>query len=517
MANKLDPMDIKQILVLLKDGFSNRGIGAILGISRNTVNTYVKQFNSSGYSIGELLNFDERRLNELFTSKTTIDVSRHDDLMLYLEHINAARSHPGFTFQYHYNDYAANVINPYSYTQFMEHFHRKYMRVKGSMKLEHIAGHEMFVDFAGKKLEIVDKDTGEVKPVEVFVSILPCSHYTYVEACSSQNRNDFISCCKNALHFYGGAPKAIVSDNLKSAVTRASKHEPVINRIFKDFANHYGCVINPTRVYAPQDKALVENAVHLTYQRIYYPLREMTFFSIEDLNREIRRLLTEYNKLLFKRKEASRLELFQTIERGYLKPLPVEQYRIKDYRRAKVQKMGYVYFSPDKSYYSVPYRYIGKHTQIHYTQKYIEVYHNHQRIAIHQRNYTRGSYNTNSDHLSSTHQSYLDWNPDYFKNKAAAHGEHVVSCVEHILASVDYPEIGYKRAVDLLQLHKAYGSGRLNKACEMALKADIPSYMRIKNILKNNMDKASLFYNESNNMPSHIPHHQNIRGASSYS
>ena len=382
MANKLDPMDIKQILVLLKDGFSNRGIGAILGISRNTVNTYVKQFNSSGYSIGELLNFDESRLNELFTSKTTIDVSRHDDLMLYLEHINAARSHPGFTFQYHYNDYAANVINPYSYTQFMEHFHRKYMRVKGSMKLEHIAGHEMFVDFAGKKL-------------------------------------------------------------------------------------------------------------HLTYQRIYYPLREMTFFSIEDLNREIRRLLTEYNKLLFKRKEASRLELFQTIERGYLKPLPVEQYRIKDYRRAKVQKMGYVYFSPDKSYYSVPYRYIGKHTQIHYTQKYIEVYHNHQRIAIHQRNYTRGSYNTNSDHLSSTHQSYLDWNPDYFKNKAAAHGEHVVSCVEHILASVDYPEIGYKRAVGLLQLHKAYGSGRLNK--------------------------ASLFYNESNNMPSHIPHHQNIRGASSYS
>ncbi len=517
MANKLDPMDIKQILVLLKDGFSNRGIGAILGISRNTVNNYVKQFNSSGYSIGELLNFDESRLNELFTSKTTIDVSRHDDLMLYLEHINAARSHPGFTFQYHYNDYAANVINPYSYTQFMEHFHRKYMRVKGSMKLEHIAGHEMFVDFAGKKLEIVDKDTGEIKPVEVFVSILPCSQYTYVEACSSQNRNDFISCCKNALHFYGGAPKAIVSDNLKSAVTRASKHEPVINRIFKDFANHYGCVINPTRVYAPQDKALVENAVHLTYQRIYYPLREMTFFSIEDLNREIRRLLTEYNKLLFKRKEASRLELFQTIERGYLKPLPVEQYRIKDYRRTKVQKMGYVYFSPDKSYYSVPYRYIGKHTQIHYTQKHIEVYHNHQRIAIHQRNYTRGSYNTNSDHLSSTHRSYLDWNPDYFKNKAAAHGEHVVSCVEHILASVDYPEIGYKRAVGLLQLHKAYGSGRLNKACEMALKAEIPSYMRIKNILKNNMDKASLFYNESNNMPSHIPHHQNTRGASSYS
>jgi hypothetical protein len=360
-------------------------------------------------------------------------------------------------------EYVNNVSNPYSYTQFLEHFHRKNSKVKGSMKLEHIAGHEMFVDFAGKRLEIVDKDTGEIKQIEVFVSILPCSQYTYVEACATQNRNDFISCCKNALHFYGGVPKAIVSDNLKSAVTRASKHEAVINRCFKDFASYYGCVINPTRVYAPQDKALVENAVHLTYQRIYYPLREMTFFSIEELNREIRRLLTEYNKLLFKRKEASRLELFQTLERGYLKPLPGEQYEIKEYRRAKVQKMGYVYFSPDKSYYSVPYRYIGKQTQIHYTQKHIEVYYNHQRIAIH------------------------------------------------------HPEIGYKRVTGLLQLHKAYGSGRLDRTCKMALNAGIPSYTRIKNILKNNMDKASIIYDESDNAQSHIPLHHNIRGASSYS
>lgn len=60
-------------------------------------------------------------------------------------------------------------------------------------------------------------------------------------------------------------------------MARSSKYEPDINRSFKDFANHYNCVVNPTRSYAPQDKALVENAVHLVYQRIYYPLREMTF------------------------------------------------------------------------------------------------------------------------------------------------------------------------------------------------------------------------------------------------
>ena len=194
-----------------------------------------------------------------------------------------SRDHPGFTFLYHNVEYRQQVSQPYGYTQFMEHYNRKYAKIRGSMKLEHQAGNEMFIDFAGKKLSYVNKATGEQIPVEVFVSILPCSQYTYVEACESQKREDLISCTANALSFYGGAPKAIVSDNLKSAVTRASKYEASINRSFKDFARHYNCVVNPTRSYSPQDKALVENAVNLTYQRIYYPLREMTFFSLHDL------------------------------------------------------------------------------------------------------------------------------------------------------------------------------------------------------------------------------------------
>src|SRR5699024_2711104 len=247
----------------------------------------------------------------------------------------------------------------YSYTQFMKHYRDKYAKLKGSMKLDHQAGAEMFIVFAGSRLHIVNRQTGEQIPVEVVVSILPNSQYTYVKATGSQKKEDLITCFENVLRFYRRVPNSIVSDNLNSAVTRASKYEPIINRSFKDFARHYNCVVSPTRSYSPQDKALVENAVYLVYQRIYYPIREMTFFSLEELNQEIRRLLTSYNKLLFQRKEASRSELFQSVERQYLNPLPQEKYELKDYKRAKVQKMGYVYFSPEKSYYSVPYRYIG--------------------------------------------------------------------------------------------------------------------------------------------------------------
>jgi len=516
MANKLDPMDLKQIITLHLDGLSNRKIGEMLGISRNTVNIYMQMFAASDRSLDELKELEDQRLQELFPTRSTIDNKRYERLILYFEKVNKARDHPGFTFLYHYQEYQHQEPNAYSYTQFMEHYRRRYAEQKGSMKLEHEAGKEVFIDFAGKRLFITDKETGEQVPVEVFVALLPCSQYAYVEACASQKREDLIQCMAHSLAYFGGVPKAIVSDNLKSAVTRASKYEPDINRSLKDFAQHYSCVINPTRTYSPQDKALVENAVHLAYQRIYHPLREMTFFSLAELNQEIRKLLERYNDLLFQRKEASRRELFQSVERTYLKPLPSTPYALKDYRRAKVQKMGYVYFSPDKNYYSVPYRYIGKSTQIHYTQSMVEVYYNHERIALHPRSPARGNYITNKEHLSSTHQAYTSWSPEYFITLARKHGEHVASLVKGIFSNGDYPEINYKRAMGIIQLQKSYGAVRLDKACKRAVEAEIYSYQRLKNILKNKQDQVEP-EPEQHNTQSHIPRHANTRGASHYS
>lgn len=111
---------------------------------------------------------------------------------------------------------------------------------------------------AGDRLEIVDETTAQAQKVEVFVAILPCSHYTYCEAVWSQKKEDLIKACENAIRFYGGAPCAIVPDNLKSAVTRSDRNEPVINPDFEAFAEHYGCAVVPARVRRPRDKALVE-------------------------------------------------------------------------------------------------------------------------------------------------------------------------------------------------------------------------------------------------------------------
>jgi len=509
-------MDLKQIIRLHLEGLSNRDIGKQLSISRNTVNAYMQLFHSCERPLEELLELEIAVLADLFPASSTIQNPRYNDLISYFEKVNRARNHPGFTFLYHHQEYLCTYPNGYSYTQFMEHYNRQYQHVKGSLKLEHEAGKEVYVDFAGKKLHITDKETGELLPVEVFIAILPNSQYTYVQACKSQKREDLLTCLAGALAFFGGVPKAIVSDNLKSAVNRASKYEPEINRSLKDFARHYGCAVNPTRAYSPQDKALVENAVHLTYQRIYHPLREMTFFSLADLNKEIGLLLERYNNLLFQRKEASRKELFQSVERQYLKALPQTPFELKDYRRAKVQKIGYVYFSPDKSYYSVPYRFIGKYTLIHFTQSTIEVYHNNERIALHQRNPAKGAYTTNQEHLSSTHRAYVQWSLDYFRTLARKHGPCVEEFICALITQGDYPEVNYKRAMGVIQLQKNYGSERLNKACEKALIAGIFSYRRLKNLLTYNLDQVEIDLDALQEKQSHIPQHENIRGATHY-
>jgi transposase len=154
----------------------------------------------------------------------------------------------------------------------------------------------MFVDYAGKKLHIVNKETGEVKDAEVFVGILGASQRTYEEASIDQSLDSFISSVENTFWYFKGVPRAVVPDNLKSAVTKSSKYEPTLNERFADFSSRYNTSVLPTRSYKPKDKALVEGAVKIVYHRIYAALRHRVFFSIKELNEAISSKLFLYQK-----------------------------------------------------------------------------------------------------------------------------------------------------------------------------------------------------------------------------
>ncbi len=513
-AKRIEIMDIRQLIQLKSGGHSNRKIAALTGIHRNSVNGYVQQLQACDKPLEALLLLSDAELLGLFASSGTIQKQRYEALSKHFEYFRSELKKPGCTKQVLWREYLEQTPDGYSYTQFCEHLNRWLKQLKGSGKLVHKAGDKLYVDYTGKKLHYVDKSTGEQIEVEVFVGILPCSGYTFVQASRSQQLPDFMGSMNDCLHFFGGVPQAIVPDNLKSAVTKGSKYEPILNKSFKDFALHYGTVINPTRTYSPQDKALVEGAVKLVYQRIFYPISKMTFFSLAELNEEISSRLVAYNDYLLSQLKLSRKQQFLTLEQAFLKALPKDNYQLKTYRKATVQKMGYVFVSEDKNYYSVPYRFIGKKVEVSYDYQSVYVSYKNERIASHSRSYKGGTYTTISEHLSSTHQFYQSWSPEYFARLARPHGKAVEAYVKALIQSKAYPEVAYKQCLGILSLSKKFDKSRLNNACNRGLGLSRYGYHIIHNILLNKMDLAD--QDQSAQEEPIIQAHANIRGAVYY-
>lgn len=251
----------------------------------------------------------------------------------------------------------------------------------------------MFIDYAGDKLSIINQESGEVVPVEVFVAILPCSQLTYVEAVMSQRKEDLIRGCEDALLFYGGTPLAIVPDNLKAAVKRSSRYEAELNDDFAAFAEHYGCTVIPARAYKPRDKALVEGAVKLIYRSIYPKLEGRDYYDLEALNAAIRVGLELHNNAKLTGRNYSRREQYEEIERECMRALNPIRFELKQRHVATVMKNGHI--RVENHYYSVPCKHIGKRVSVLYNTHTIEVYFHYERIALHTRSYKAYGYTTN--------------------------------------------------------------------------------------------------------------------------
>lgn len=505
-------MDLRQIIQHRKEGIKNREIHRLTRIHRNTVNEYVQLLDQLHHNYDELLALDDAALYELLTQKTEKANTRYEQLAEQFEYFHKELKKPGATLQTLWEAYKARYPDGYQYTQFVYHYRQWEQSQQTDYKLTHRAGDKMFVDYTGKKLSLVDRKSGEIQEVDVFVAILPASQYIFVEPSFSQQREDFINSTRRALEFYGGSPKAIVPDNLKAAVDKTGKHQPQINKSFQDFGLHYGCTIHPARSYRPQDKALVENAVRLVYQHIFYPLSRQRFFSLAEISKAMRPLLLKLNQRMFSQVNYSRRELFLSTEQPYLQPLPASPYEIKHFKRAKVQKMGHVFLGRDKHYYSVPCRYIGKQVDIRYSRSTVEIYYNNHRLCTHKRDSTPGKYTTDKSHLSSAHRQYSEWSLDFFREKAAKIGPYTVEYVSKLILQYAYPEQGYKQAQGIVQLLREYDKSQIENACKRGLQVEHCSYRTIATILESGTEQLEMTFDDH----LHIPSHDNIRGADNY-
>ena len=507
-------INIKHLLRLKLAGQSKRAISRNLGLDRKTITRYLNFFDSRQESYEELLKMSDSDLNALFPKRTNNRaVDKYEALSKLFPDYERELKRPGATYLILWEEYRQAHPNGYSYSQFKTHVQAWTKTQQTSMRMKHKFGDKVFVDYCGKSLYVRDRQTGCQTPVEVLVGILGGSQYIYVEAMATQQLDDFLNGMGNMLAYYGGTPQAIVPDNLKSAVTTASRYEPNINRNFAEFGLHYNTTILPTRAAKPKDKALVEAAVRMTYRHIYFPLRDVVFFSLEDLNKAIQVELTKLNKRNFSSRSFSRKDLFEREEKALLNPLPKERFERKIYREYKVNKESYVWLGLDKHYYSVPQQYKGKYVQVRATRSTIEVYYNYKRIAVHQRSSKAGGFTTNDKHLSPNIRFVKNWSVDQFIDQATKVGPQTLEYVQQVFKHKSHPEQAYKACMGLMKLAQRFGHQRIEKACHRALFYGAFTYQAVKVILEQGMDQWELGGPAPEEQPDIINEsHPNIRG-----
>ena len=517
MSNKtIEMFTIRQVLRLYASGRGAKYISKSTGVARNTVKKYLYRFVVLQKTLAQIEAMSDAQMSRLFLVKQNIETpnKRVSDLESQLPSFAAMLKKRGVTKGMVHERYILQFPDGYKSSAFLVRINQFMNVCNPSMKMTHKAGDKLFVDFTGEKLHLVDNITGEITDVEVFVAILGCSQLTFVMAVLSQRKEDFILGCERALHFYGGVPLAIVPDNLRSAVTKASKYEAQLNDSFAAFAEHYHTFGFPTRVYKPKDKALVEGAVKIIYTTIFSKMDQKIYHKLDAINSDILVHLKSHNETNLTGENYSRMQQFLELEKETLQPLNPYLFELMTVQLATVNKYGHVLHSADKRYYSVPYKLIGKRLRIKYTNLKIEVYDENEVVAVHDRFHGKGpKYITIQDHLATQHKYLAEWNPQKFMATASTISVEVAQYIAKILAREQYPEQSYKSCSGVLNFAKRVGNIRLSNACKRADSFGVYNYGIIDQILRSKADCIP-FDDEIPNPT--MPSHENIRGQDYY-
>lgn len=509
---------IRLLIQMLGRQKSQRFIAAELRLSRNTVKQYAGKLISSGLGIDALLGMDDAALASIVYAgyKTHSPDARRLDFEQRIDYFLAELPRRGVTRQLLWEEYKNECPDGYEYSQFSDLLSR-HAKVKDAvMHFSYQPAEVMMVDFAGDTLSYTDRESGEVIDCPVFVAVLPYSGYSFAVALKDAKQPSVIKALNECLDFFGGVPHSLKCDNMRQAVSKSCRYEPVFTETIEQWALHNNIALTAARVRKPRDKAPVESEVRFVYQRVYALLRKTVFFSLAELNTHIRQQLALYHQRPFQKKEHNRLFIFRNEEQALLQPLPPSPFVIHHRVTATVQKNYHIILGEDKHQYSVPAALIGKKVEVIYDADTVEIYLQQTRVAIHKRSYRRLGYTTLVEHMTEEHRRYTEqkgWDEQYFLAQAARIGTATHQYISRLLKSRQFVQQAYHACLGLLRLASTYSPQRLEKACLRALNGSTYSYKTIERILHANLDQI-----EQPSEPTlfDLPVHDNLRGPEAY-
>ena len=365
------------------------------------------------------------------------------------------------------------------YPGFWKQLRRRFPNLPATMHRIFAPGSRAEIDYSDG-IDLIDPLTGEIQTTQLFVGVLCHSRYVFAEFSLSQTSEDFLSSHVRMLEFFGGTPQVFSPDNLKSAVTRAHRYDPVINPAYTRLATHYDFAVVPARVRTPKDKAVVERTIQIFQRWFYFRVRHRTFTSLLELNQSLRENLEVFHERKHRVFGRTRREMYLE-EKKFLRALPDHRYEVATHWKANLHPDCHLVF--DHNYYSAPFEFRGKELDVWATAATVEIFHLGKRIAFHPRAKPRRKFVTDPKHYPPEHQAYYEATPNWIREQGKKMGPQTHKLLCEVLSG-PYPLKYLRRAQGILRLGKVHGAAQLELACERATSLHQTTYVFIERLLK---------------------------------
>jgi len=488
MANKIK---VRLILELHAGGMSNDMIASTRHMSRTSVSTVLRIAREKNISYESIKDMDDDALYKLFFPEKLAaeDIYELPDYSYVHEELKKV----GVTLKLLWEEYRDRCKEhgtiPVGKTKFCDDYSKYCSAGELTNHMVHKPGERCEVDWSGPTMKIVHPNTGEVITVYLFVSCLSYSRYAYVEPTLNMKMDTWMRCHIRMYEAFGGVPVRTVCDNLKTGVVKHPKEGDIIlTDAYEALGLHYVTAIMPAGVRKPKQKPSAEGTVGNIATAVIAKLRNRTFHDFPSLAIAVKESMEAYNNEPFEKRAGSRTEIHKD-EIQYLRPLPKYPYEVATIVHGRKVYPNF-HIQLNKNWYSVPYTYRGLSVDVKYTEKIVEIYYDHQRIASHScfPGYMTNQYSTRTDDMPDAF-SKPEMNDERMRSWSSTIGPNTLEVINRIFQSVQIKEQGYNAALSVLKLSQHYPKERFEDACQIALgNSASPRYKYLKAILSNNQD-----------------------------
>lgn len=371
------------------------------------------------------------------------------------------------------------------YPGFWKQFKKRCPTLTQSMHRVFQPGSRCEIDYADG-LEFLNPATGELIQTQLFVGVLCHSRYIFAEFTLSQSSSDFLSSHVRMLESFGGVPQIVSPDNLKSAVTKSHRYDPVLNPAYTRLAGHYGFAVVPARVRTPKDKAIVERTIQIFQRWFYFKVRHRTFTSLIELNQVLKEHVEIFHRKRHRIFRRARVEMFEG-EKSHLQSMPEKRYEVATHHKARLH--ADCHLLSDRSYYSAPYQLRGQELDVWLTPSTAEIYNQGERVAFHVRHKGEGSkFITDPKHYPPEHQAYHETTPQFVRDQAQKVGPETAKLIGELMTG-PYPLKYLRRAQGIVRLAHLYGKEPMELAARQANLFKITTYQFVERLLRNSKVK----------------------------